>query len=291
MAVTDSQNNNGDAFCALTVAACSTTRIKLTTAATNPFTRLPATVASAIASVHAESGGRAVLGIGRGDSSVRTVGHQPVGLSGFRTALEQIQGYLSGQTVSVDGAESRMPWIERYGLPKVPMSVSATGEKVIQIGAQVAERVTFSLGAEMGRLRWAVDLARAGRERAGLDPAALSIGSYVVAVVEPDLPKAREIARSRLGTYAHHWTMHPNASATLNPTDRQKAETRTLDDDFVNTYGVVGSASYVVERLQEILALGLDHLIVVGYGATVPQEVLVEASRRFGEDVIPKIKG
>ncbi|MBV8085440.1 MAG: LLM class flavin-dependent oxidoreductase, partial [Chloroflexi bacterium] len=64
LAVTDSQNNNGDAFIALTLAAMATERINLTTAATNPYTRQPATVASAIATVHAVSGGRAVLGIG-----------------------------------------------------------------------------------------------------------------------------------------------------------------------------------------------------------------------------------
>jgi 5,10-methylenetetrahydromethanopterin reductase len=290
LAVTDSQNNNGDAFCALTIAALATKRIKLTTAATNPYTRRPATVASAAATVHAVSGGRAVLGIGRGDSSVRTLGQEPVSLSYFRQALVQIQTYLGGGSVNIDGTESRMPWVQNLGLPKLPMSVSATGPKVIEIGAQVAERVTFSLGAEMSRLRWAVDLARASREKAGLDPAGLSLGSYVVAVVEPDIAKARDIARSRMGIYAHHWTMHPNASATLEAADRAKAETRTLDDDFVDRYGVVGSASYVVERLQEILALGLDHLIVVGYGASVPAEMLAEASRRFGSDVIPSLK-
>ena len=202
LAVTDSQNNNGDAFIALTLAALATKRIKLTTAATNPYTRQPATVASAVATVHAVSGGRAVLGIGRGDSSVRTLGQQPVSLSYFRQALVQIQAYLSGGTVDLDGVESRMPWVQNLDLPKVPMSVSATGPKVIEIGAQVADRVTFSLGGEMSRLRWAVDLARTAREKAGLDPAGLSLGSYVVAVVEPDVAKARDIARSRMGIYA-----------------------------------------------------------------------------------------
>jgi alkanesulfonate monooxygenase SsuD/methylene tetrahydromethanopterin reductase-like flavin-dependent oxidoreductase (luciferase family) len=35
IAVTDSQTNNGDAFCALNVAGYATSRIKLTTSATN----------------------------------------------------------------------------------------------------------------------------------------------------------------------------------------------------------------------------------------------------------------
>src|SRR4051794_40654382 len=96
IAVTDSQTNNGDAFCALAVAAVATERIFLTTSATNPVPRPPSVVAGAAGSVHAESRGRAVLGIGRGDSSVRSIGREPMPLGEFRRALEQIQAYLRG---------------------------------------------------------------------------------------------------------------------------------------------------------------------------------------------------
>ena len=59
--VTDTQNLAGDPYCALCVAAHATKTLKLRTAVTNPVTRHPAITASAIATVDAESGGRAVL--------------------------------------------------------------------------------------------------------------------------------------------------------------------------------------------------------------------------------------
>src|SRR3954454_19344803 len=126
LAVTDSQTNNGDAFCALSVAATATERIKLTTSATNAVTRHPSVVAGAIASVHAESGGRAVLGIGRGDSSVRSIGRPLMPLGEFKSAVAQIQALLRGETVTYGESQStRMAWLQSFGLPKVPVSVSA----------------------------------------------------------------------------------------------------------------------------------------------------------------------
>ena len=75
--VVDSQNLAGDCYVALAQAAAATERIQLGTGVTNPFTRHPAVTASAIASVHAASGGRAVLGIGRGDSALAHLGLAP----------------------------------------------------------------------------------------------------------------------------------------------------------------------------------------------------------------------
>ena len=296
LAVTDSQTNNGDAFCALDVAAYVTGRIKLTTSATNAVTRHPSVVASAIATVHAESGGRAVLGIGRGDSSVRSIGQQPMPLGDFRQALEQIQAYLRGETVDYgQGHTSRMGWLQAQSLPKIPMSVSATGPRTIEIGAVVADRLTFSLGADLERLRWAIDLARSTRAAAGLDPAGLALGAYVNATAHPDAARARDLVRPRLNTYARHWTMHANARQTLAAADdalvdRVKRQEATLTDDFVDRHAVAGSSEYVAQRLRQLIDLGLDHLIVVGYAGNVDPAALADGSRRFGSEIIPGLR-
>lgn len=63
---------------ALTLAARATTRLGLGTGVTNPLTRHAAVTAGAIASLQEISDGRAMLGIGRGDSSLFNIGHKPV---------------------------------------------------------------------------------------------------------------------------------------------------------------------------------------------------------------------
>jgi hypothetical protein len=56
--IVDSQNLSGDCYIALAMAAAATTRIKLGTGVTNPFTRHPAVTAGAIATVQPRYVGR-----------------------------------------------------------------------------------------------------------------------------------------------------------------------------------------------------------------------------------------
>src|ERR1043166_576571 len=152
LALTDSQNLAGDVFAGLAVAAQATSGLLLATAATNPATRCPAVVASAIATVQAESHGRAWLGIARGDSAMAYIGRPPMPLGQFEEALGQIQAYLRGEVVDQNGFPSRLEWPRHALLEKVPMSVAATGPRVIRLAARVADAITFSVGADATRL-------------------------------------------------------------------------------------------------------------------------------------------
>ena len=63
----DTQNLSPDPFSQLALAAQTTTRLKLGTGVTNPVTRDAAVTACALATLQAESQGRVICGIGRGD--------------------------------------------------------------------------------------------------------------------------------------------------------------------------------------------------------------------------------
>jgi len=306
LAFTDSQNLSGDVFAALGVASRVTERITLATGATNPATRHPAVIASAISTVHAESKGRAHLGIARGDSALAYVGRKPMPLADFSAALGQIQTYLRGEAVELDGFPSRLEWLEAATLPRVRMSVSATGPRVIEIAARVADAITFSVGADLSRLKSAIDLAQQARAQTDLPP--LRFGAYVNAVAHPDVAVARDLVRGRLGVYARMSTMSRSVLETLSDDDRKVAENlvsqydlhahaasgarheAALDDAFVDRFGIVGPSEQVAQRLIELVALGLDHVVVVGHSRNAPPEVLAESSQRFGHEVIPAVK-
>ena len=53
---------------------------------TNPVTREPAVTARAYATLQDISGGRMVMGIGRGDSAVRVMGRKPTPIARVRGA-------------------------------------------------------------------------------------------------------------------------------------------------------------------------------------------------------------
>src|SRR5260370_40488158 len=103
LAFTDSQNLGGDTFAALAIAAQCTYQITLATGATNPATRHPAVIASAIATIHVESGGRAWPGLARRDSAMAYIGRKPQPLEQFGQALEQIQTHLRDDGFHSDG--------------------------------------------------------------------------------------------------------------------------------------------------------------------------------------------
>ena len=70
---TDSQNLCADVWSELALAAHSTERIRLGPGVTNSVTRDPAVTACAAVTLQAESEGRAVLCVGRGDSAVQRI--------------------------------------------------------------------------------------------------------------------------------------------------------------------------------------------------------------------------
>src|ERR671932_773264 len=82
-------------------AGAATERIALGPGVTNPVTRHPAVTASAALTLQVETGGRAVLGIGRGDSALTQIGLQPVPAAELEEALIALQAYLRGEEASV----------------------------------------------------------------------------------------------------------------------------------------------------------------------------------------------
>jgi 5,10-methylenetetrahydromethanopterin reductase len=306
LALTDSQNLGGDTFAALALAARATERITLATGATNPATRHPSVIASAIATIQVESGGRAFLGIARGDSAMAYIGRRPLPLDEFATALKQIQTYLRGESVDCDGFASQIQWIAQSNVPKVPMSVAATGPRVIRLAATIAESITFSVGAEPERLKSSIDLARQARGKAGRPP--MRFGAYFNAVAHPDIRVARDLVRGRLGVYARFSTMDKSVLASLSKEDREVGEelVRSYDmqshaasgarheaalvDDFVDRFGIVGPSERVAERLVELVGLGLDHVVIVGHSRNTSPDIFAESSRRFCSEVIPAVR-
>ncbi|HYL58525.1 MAG TPA: LLM class flavin-dependent oxidoreductase [Candidatus Acidoferrales bacterium] len=307
--IVDTQNLAADPYSELCLAARATKHLKLRTAVTNPVTRHPAVTASAIATVQAESGGRAVLGIGRGDSAVAKIGQRAPSSKDFGRYISQVQGFLRGEEVTLDnGYRSRNEWIARASTPKVPVDVAATGPRVIEVGARLAESVTFAVGADAERLAWAAEHARQARRQAGLDPSTLKLGAFLNVVVHPDVARARALARGTVGTIAHFSGMSRDSATGMRPDDRAVVQkvgesydmsrharadaghAQFLDDAFVDRFAIAGPPAHCVKRFEAILKLGLDHLIIVGPGGDVGPADQMQTVGLFSREVLPVLK-
>src|SRR5256885_3627589 len=103
LGVADSQSVFRELYVTLTLAALNTKRMRLGPLVTNPLTRHLVVTASAISSVDELSGGRAVLGVGSGDSALYTIGAPPATLAGLEDSVLTLGRLTAGETVERDG--------------------------------------------------------------------------------------------------------------------------------------------------------------------------------------------
>jgi 5,10-methylenetetrahydromethanopterin reductase len=315
--VWDAQSSDGDCYVSLAAAAMATTTLKLGTGVTNPVTRHPAVTASAIASLQAISNGRAVLGIGRGDASLAHIGRAPASVETLSRYTQLVQRYLRGESVAFDELaefatnapnlsqldlghtppNSKLEWLG--DIPKVPVEVSATGPRMIADASIHADGVMLSVGADLDRLRWGIDLVRSTRANAGLNPNGIPVGAWVNVVAHPDVDIARQLASGWTSVFARFAIMHgkptgPQTDESIKSLEHlyndfdlrdqassSSAQAQGMSQDFIDTYAIVGTADTCVERLRQISDLGIHKVIAVGFADQQEDQNSIVASQTF----------
>jgi 5,10-methylenetetrahydromethanopterin reductase len=323
----DSQCMFPEVWAFLNLCASATKSLRLATGVTNPITRHPSVTACAAATLQLLSGGRAVLGIGRGDSALAYVGAAPMELGLFEPYLEMLQTYLRGESVRLEDAGSavagavknfdklalgaqpegsRLKWLAGYDLPKVPVEVMATGPKAIEIGARTAETVILAVGADPERIRWGIECAKNAARAAGRDPDQLKVGASVSIVPHEDIEKARELAKPTVATQARFSIMNKKVVGPANAHQRETferlsqvydmsthgrggAQVSVLDAEFVDQFAIVGPATVCIERLQELNTLGL-HRLTLAMPLSNGDEELEKSYELMSKKVLPKLK-
>lgn len=305
---TDSQNLVGDPFIAIALGARATDRLQFMTGVTNAATRHPAALATVAATVQETSGGRVVLGIGRGDTALFHLGRPPMPLTDFFARTEQLHTYLRRGTIDLDGFPSRLRWLDRAKQAPVPLDVAASGPKVIAFAARTAERITFAVGADPDRMRWARDLARAAQREAGRDAGELSFGAYVTVGCHPDRDAGRALVRGSVAAFAHFSAMPGSTGAGLDDHDRalvaevgrrydsnlhlvnSAAHAQVLPDEFVDRFAVIGDADTCAKRLRALIDAGLDRLVITGPSFGANREDVRVHHELVTEELLPALR-
>ena len=233
----DSPNLFGETFTQLALVAAATDTIKLGTGVTNPITRHPATTAASILSVQHASGGRAILGVGRGDSALAHIGmDSPAPMSVFEPYLRQVKAYLAGEEVDQNGFPSRIRWHGDFDLPKVPIDMVASGPRSIALAGRLADRVSLTVGADPERIRWGLEIARGAAEAAGRDPSTISFGASINSTVDHDRRAGLEAIRGVIAAFAHFSAMD-DAPTAHQPEHQQRVSAQLRDGYDTNHHG------------------------------------------------------
>src|SRR5258708_12811034 len=118
--------------------------------------------------------GRAIMGIGTGNTARRTLGMPAAKLSELREHVEICRGLLGGQTVPYEEAGRRRMirflnptggWINLKN--KVPIYVAASGPKTLELAGEAGDGVILFGAVGDSLLEYALSHIRRGAERAG----------------------------------------------------------------------------------------------------------------------------
>jgi len=309
----DTQNLAPDPYGQLSLAAAVTKTLKLGTGVTNPITRDVAVTATAIMTLQQESGGRAISGIGRGDSSAAHIGLRNATTKQLRTYVERLKSYMSGDTVQRDDQESKLRWIQDLALPPAPVDIACTGPKTIQMAVETGNRISFAVGSAPERIEWALKTANDHLEKIGRDRASISIGAFVNLVCDPSEARAIELGRMIAGMVAHFAGMRNAPVDHLPPQLKDLAihmqsqydmehhaqntgsHLTEVTDEFIDWMSICGPPEKCIARLRTLVDLGLDHVYILG-GTPVShphgerQAGMIKQARYFAEQVMPEFR-
>ncbi len=185
--VADSHSVMRDAYSILSVLAIQTSSLQLATGVTQTVTRHPAVLANSWATLQELSEGRAICGIGVGESAVHNLGMKPERLAAFEQKVTVMRALLNGETVEYEGKEIQMPWSTQ----PVPIIMASSGPRSLQMAGRIADGVLFQVGSDPRLAQYALDNIRKGAEQAGRKLEDLKLYMRIATAVDADREKAR----------------------------------------------------------------------------------------------------
>ena len=290
-----------ESYALLAIAGAQTEKIKLGHCVTNPGIRDPTITASWYATMQDITGGRMVMGIGRGDSSRRVVGLKPVKVDEFERRLVMIKELMNGRQVEWNGKELELAWA-RKDLP-IPMHVAGYGPRALGVAGRVGDGVIIQL-ADPQIIQWIMDTARRAAEEAGRDPAALQCIVCAPSHVTDNLAEAREQVRwfpamvsnhvmDLIERYGENSDEIPSALTDFVKARKfydYKDHSRVgaehgefVTDEICDRFCVLGSTEQITEKLRELESVGVDQFDIY-----LMTEGADETLAAYGSDVIPE---
>ncbi|WP_049981568.1 5,10-methylenetetrahydromethanopterin reductase [Halolamina rubra] len=197
-AFVSSHYNNRDPFQALTAIAERTDTIRLGPGVANPHESHPVALASRMATLDEQSGGRGAFGIGPGDpSTLRNLGvdGDDRGLRSVLEAFKIAERLWNGERVDHDGTFVADDAGLNYEPPgELPVYVGGEGPHMCRMAAKHADGLLFN-GSHPRDLAWAADRVDEGLEERPDRRGAFDFLAYASVSVASEREAAREAAR------------------------------------------------------------------------------------------------
>jgi 5,10-methylenetetrahydromethanopterin reductase len=270
----------GDPFVELGVAARETRSVLLATTVAVAGPVNPAIQAAAIATVDEISGGRAVLGLGRGAATAVAIGESALSSAGLEAYVVALRELLGGRTATWRGSEVRLPWVTR----PVPVLLSAYGPRTLQLAGRCADGVLIASAVAGPALADAIGSVRDSAAAAGRDPGDILIWVTARASVGTDRDEAladlkailagsgRQLDPNEAGLSDEHRLAIAELKGRYVEADHvvpgganeALIEELGLVDYLAGRFAITGTAGECRVQLQAIADLGVDCVFLNG---------------------------
>lgn len=295
--VADSQSVFRDAFMALTLFSQHSRQMQLATGVSNVITRHPAVLANSFATLDEISGGRAILGIGVGDSAIYNIGQKPAKLKRLEEVIGVVRKLMKGECAEFDGVELKVSWPPR----PVPVVIACTGPRSLQLAGRIADGVLFQVGSDPNLVRYAIKNIQAGAREAGRDPGEVKLYQRLACAVSDDRAQVRTEARGYASVAASTiynaipredipqplWEDLHTMKQSYDYQQHGSMEAKQaglITDRILDAVAIAGTAEEAVPRFRELMELGVNNF-VLPVATRDPAAIISKLAR----DVIPAL--
>ena len=262
-----------EVFSTLASIALFTERIKLGTFVTNPFTRNPLIVASAISTLDEISDGRAILGLAVGDETIlRMTGCSWIKpLKAMREAVKIIRSALSGEAVVYEGEIFKARGIQFVYKPKrkIPIYIGCRNPKMCELAGEISDGVLFDLTHPI-EVKEALQRAKLGVEKSGRSIEQFFKAACPIISVGPE-EKAKKaaawvvaliVSNAKEEVLLRHDIKLEDVDKVKEALSRGRLDEAEnyVTDEMMETFSIVGPVEKCISSIEELFKIGLDHL-------------------------------
>ena len=172
--VADSQMLFSDCYAVLALAAQQTTRLRLGPGTAICGTRIPPVQVAAMATLNRLAPGRVHLGIGTGNTAMRSIGQKPMRIKEYREYVRVLRALLRGETVdyTYNGVTRPIKMLmheHKYMNlePAIPLYVSGFGPRAMRVAGEYGDGLVFAIPPRGIAVPEALQHVKEGAERVG----------------------------------------------------------------------------------------------------------------------------
>ncbi len=280
----DSQMIWREAYITLGAIAAGTRSIKFGTGVTNPVTRHPAVIASGWSSLAELSGGRAILGIGLGDSALETMGLKPARMKELEETIDVVRSLIGGETIDYQGHSIKLNHAWKQ---PVPVYIAASGPKMLELSGRIADGIIMLVGTHPRFVQAALQKAGSNKDTVLWCPFSIgrdgktakdNVRPHVARAVlhpmpfefSPEDQMAIEDIRNHYDYYSHLAVGAPQG--------------RVVPDSLVDQFAIAGTPEECREQVRRLMDSGVGQVALIPHGADRAGQI-----RTFAEEVMARL--